>query len=164
MHVVAVPVGLEVAAADLDAQRDRHAGGDHARDHVVVLGREHDGRHRVRPGIAAQHEHRAVLAGVRAGAATPAPDSRSACVIRRVSSWLRRVAGIGGAPIVTFPVAVLGCARSARTNSVCIGWREDDRALEPGLELLDLGAGLVAEEQRRALDARPSVGADQPSG
>ena len=83
-HVVAVAVGVEVARADLDPQLDRQAGREHAGQHVVVLRGQDDRRLRGRARIPSEHEHRAVLAGVRANqhaGAGAAEDLRDAPLI-----------------------------------------------------------------------------------
>ena len=49
-HVVAVEVALLVRRAEFEAQLRRHARLHHPHDHVVVLGHDDDGRHRVRRG------------------------------------------------------------------------------------------------------------------
>ena len=64
-YVVALGVRCQEASLRLHAQLDRNTLVDHARDHVVVLGREHDRWLGIRSTVAAEHECGAVFAGAR---------------------------------------------------------------------------------------------------
>ena len=160
--VVGVAIGVEIPRADLDAQLDWQARRKHAGHHVVVLRRKDDRRLCRGAPRRARHEHRPMLAGVRAderAGAGVAKNFGDAPLIRLRSAGgrHRRCADADGAVARRRLRAIR--AHESRLN----GLREHDRAFEGAFERFDLVGGLIADEQRARFDhaggwRRPALG------
>ena len=154
-------VALVELSLHVDAQLHRHVPFEHARDHVVVLGAQHDRRRGARSVVPAGHKHGAVLADARPQQHADAGLARDARDALRI-----RIAAPPSAPPSRRRRLVVGRARIRAIPAHEVGQdrlRHHDRAFQGIAHRLDLVRGLAGEPHRRGDDLaggrrRPALG------